>query len=126
SADAGDGDSAAAGLLNSLWRGGSWATFCALVVLQGYLALQLFGPEDAWSAMTDDAPVIDGRHPLHYYHATLSAQAWQRSHAFVCYDPLIQAGYPKSPLFDGGGRPVELAALLVTGETHPHVYKVAV
>src|SRR5262245_46179232 len=113
SPDATDCAPAAAGYRASLRRGGSWAIFGALLVLQGYLALQLFGPADAWSALTDDAPITDGRHPLHYYHATLSAKAWERSHAVVCYDPLFQAGYPKTPVFDGGGRPVELAALFV-------------
>jgi len=125
SADVSAGDPAAAGSPTSFRRVGSWAAFGALLILQGYLALQLFGSHDAWSAMTDDAPIIDGRHPLHYYHSTLSAQAWQRSHAFICYDPLFQAGYPKSPVFDGGGRPVELVSLFVSGEMHPHVYKLA-
>src|SRR5206468_5343848 len=94
--------------------------------LQAYLALHVFGSTDPWSAMTDGAPITDGRHPLHYYHARLFGQAWQRSHAFVCYDPLFQAGYPKTPVFDGGGRPAELAALFVRGDFDPCAYKLAV
>jgi hypothetical protein len=117
---------APAGYRASLRRAGSWMTFCALLIVQGYLALQLFGPDNAWSALADDAPITDGRHPLHYYHSTLSAQAWQRSRAVVCYDPLFQAGYPKTPVFDGGGRPLELAALFVGGQMKPHIYKLAV
>src|SRR5262245_55349667 len=84
SAEAGESDSVHGASIppaeyrDSLLRGASWAAFCALVILQGYLALQLYGPDNAWSAMTDDAPITDGRHPLHLYHASLSAQAWHR------------------------------------------------
>src|SRR5207248_4164669 len=97
---------------------------CALLGAHGNLALQLFGPAASWDAVWDDEPVVSGRHPLHYYHAGLSALAWQRSHSFVCFDPTFQAGYPKTPVFDGGGRPAELVLVLAGGEDKIAAYKI--
>src|SRR5262245_61526755 len=85
---------------------------CALLAVQARLSLQLFGPIDPQSAIWDDVPILSGRHPLHLYHASLSAEAWHRSRALVCFDPTFQAGYPKSPVYDGGGRPAQMAALV--------------
>src|SRR5205823_11326689 len=107
-----------------LARAAAGVLACALLAAHGHLALQLFGPAASWDAVWDDEPVVSGRHPLHYYHAGLSALAWQRSHSFVCFDPTFQAGYPKTPVFDGGGRPAELSALFAGGPIRPRVYKV--
>ena len=43
--------------------------------------------------------------------------------ATTCYDPQFQAGYPKTPVFDGGSRPAELFLLLSGGRYRPAAYK---
>src|SRR5262245_54235079 len=95
----------------------------ALVFAQAGLALALFGTNRAWSAVTDDRPVLSGRHPLHLYHGTLGAAAFRTSRTATCYDPAFQAGYPKTPVFDGGSRPAEVFALLGGRGYNPAAYK---
>jgi hypothetical protein len=95
----------------------------ALVVAQAGLALALFGPARSWAAVTDDRPILSGRHPLHLYHATLGATAFRDHGATTCYDPHFQAGYPKTPVFDGGCRPAELFLTLGGGAYSPAAYK---
>src|SRR5262249_48504647 len=91
----------------------AWLVAAAVgVVAQAGLALALFGPGRQWDAVTDDRPVLSGRHPLHQYHGSLGASAFRTSRSTTCYDPAFQAGYPKTPVFDGGSRPAELFALL--------------
>ena len=76
------------------------------------LALSLFG---GWAGVTDANPVVAGRHPLHLVHGTLGADAFRARFETSCYDPRFQAGYPKTPVFDGGSRPAELALTLFPG-----------
>jgi hypothetical protein len=95
----------------------------ALMIAQAGLVLALFGPGRAWSAVTDDRPVLSGRHPLHLYHGTLGAAAFRDHGATTCYDPSFQAGYPKTPVFDGGSRPAELFLWLGGGTYRPAAYK---
>ena len=95
----------------------------ALVFAQAGRALALFGPDRAWSAVTDDRPVLSGRHPLHLYHGMLGAAAFDDRGATTCYDPHFQAGYPKTPVFDGGSRPAELFFFLGGGSYRPAAYK---
>jgi hypothetical protein len=95
----------------------------ALVLAQAGLALALFGPSRAWSAVTDDRPVLSGRHPLHLYHGALGAGAFRDRGATTCYDPHFQAGYPKTPVFDGGSRPAELFLCLGGCSYRPAAYK---
>jgi len=94
-----------------------------LVVAQAGLALALFGPERS-AALLDDRPVLSGRHPLHLYHGTLGARALHERGATTCYDPGFQAGYPKTPVFDGGCRPAELFLAVAGGHYRPAAYKV--
>jgi hypothetical protein len=94
-----------------------------LVVAQAGLALALFGPARPWAAITDDRPVLSGRHPLHLYHGTLGAAAFRDHGATTCFDPRFQAGYPKTPVFDGGSRPAELFLMLGGGKYRPAAYK---
>src|SRR5262249_52437727 len=84
----------------------------------------LFGPEDPWERLLDDQPVLSGSHPLHLYHGFLGAQALRDRGSLVCYDPSFQAGYPRTPLFDGGCRPAALFLLLAGGDFDPAAYKV--
>jgi hypothetical protein len=92
-----------------------------LLLAQAGFALTLFGPDRSWAAVADDRPVLSGRHPLHQYHATLGASAFRHRGATTCYDPAFQAGYPKTPVFDGGCRPAELFFAL--GGSRPAAYK---
>ena len=95
----------------------------ALVIAQAGLALALFGPEHPWTAVTDERPILSGRHPLHLYHGTLGASAFAARGVTTCYDPQFQAGYPKTPVFDGGSRPAELFLFLGGGRYRPAAYK---
>jgi hypothetical protein len=94
-----------------------------LLLLQGAITLGLFGPADHWQRLTDDRPVVSGRHPLHLYHGLLGARHWLRDGSFSAYDPAFQAGYPKSPAFDAGCRPAELLFLGIGGRYRPAAYK---
>lgn len=87
-----------------------WLPVLILILIgQAGLALERFG---SWSAVTDDRPLLDGRHPLHLYHGTLGAETFRQRYATACFDPAFQAGYPKTPVFDGGCRPAELMIYL--------------
>lgn len=94
-----------------------------LVLAQAGLALALFGPDRSFAGVADDRPVLSGRHPLHLYHGWLGAEHFRRRAATTCYDPYFQAGYPKTPVFDGGCRPAELFLWLAGGEYRPAAYK---
>jgi hypothetical protein len=95
----------------------------AVVVAQAGLALALFGPGRSWDAVGDERPILSGKHPLHLYHGTLGASAFRHTRNAACYDPAFQAGYPKTPVFDGGSRPAELFALLGGSGYSPAAYK---
>jgi hypothetical protein len=95
----------------------------ALLAWQAWLTLSLFGP-DPWRALLDDEPIVSGRHPLHLYHGYLGARSFFDRGSLCCYDPSFQAGYPKTPVFDGGSRPAELFLILAGGAYRPAAYKV--
>jgi hypothetical protein len=95
-----------------------------LLFWQGWVTLTLFGHEDAWQALTDDRPIVSGRHPLHLYHGYLGARSLRERGTPSCYDPAFQAGYPKTPVFDPGSRPAELFLTLVGGRFKPEAYKI--
>lgn len=94
-----------------------------LIVVQGFLTLQLLGAAGPFTPLLDDQPVVSGRHPLHQYHGYLGARALIQQGGMSCYDPTFHAGYPKTPVFDSGSRPAELLSLLAQGEFHPSAYK---
>lgn len=107
---------------NGFRRSPLWLVVLAgLVACQGWLTLQLFGADDSLEQLTNDAPILDGRHPLHYYHGLLGNRVWHERRATMCYDPAFQAGYLKTPIFDGGSRPAEL--FLFLGGPAPGSYK---
>src|SRR5436190_166536 len=72
----------------------------ALLTWQGWLALGLFG-DDPVAAVLDDRPILSGKHPQHLYLGALGAEALCRHSRTCAYDPGFQAGYPKTPIFDG-------------------------
>jgi hypothetical protein len=93
----------------------------ALLIGQGWLTLRLFTPSLSIDALTNDEPVVSGRHALHYYHGMLGAKAQEEYGSGSCYDPAYQAGYPKTPVFDGGSRPSEFVQII--GGTSASAYK---
>jgi hypothetical protein len=95
----------------------------ALVIAQIGLGLALFSADRSWAAVLDDRPILSGRHPLHLYHGTLGAVSFRDRGVTTCYDPQFQAGYPKTPVFDGGSRPAELFLFLGGGTYRPAAYK---
>jgi len=95
----------------------------ALMLAQIGLGLALFCSHRSWAAILDDRPIISGRHPLHEYHGTLGALSFRNRGVTTCYDPQFQAGYPKTPVFDGGSRPAELFLYLGGGTYRPAAYK---
>src|SRR5438132_3320749 len=95
-----------------------------LMAWQAWMTVGLFGGADAWDNVRDDRPIVSGRHPLHLYHGHLGAKAFLKNGSTSCYDPSFQAGYPKTPVFDGGSRPAELFLLLAGGEYRPDAYKI--
>ena len=103
-----DGPAAAGFRRSPLWL----VVLAGLVAGQAWLTLQLFGNDNALDQLTNDAPILDGRHPLHFYHGLLGNRVWHERRATMCYDPAFQAGYLKTPIFDGGSRPAELFLFL--------------
>src|SRR5262245_38403890 len=97
-----------------------------LLAWQVWMTLGLFGREEAWENLRDERPVVSGRHPLHLYHGLLGAKAFLKNGSTSCYDPAFQAGYPKTPVFDGGSRPAELFLLLAGAEYRPDAYKIGI
>ena len=96
-----------------LRRSPGWLFVLALlVVAQGWLTFHLFGPGLPIDRITSDDLVMDGRHPLHFYHGRLGNRTWHERQATTCYDPAFQAGYLKTPIFDAGSRPAELFFLI--------------
>ncbi|HEY1859344.1 MAG TPA: hypothetical protein VGG61_03265 [Gemmataceae bacterium] len=95
-----------------------------LMVWQGWMTLTLFGDAKPWQCLLDEQIILSGRHPLHLYHGYLGALSLKDHGSASCYDPSFQAGYPKTPIFDGGSRPAELFLLLAGASFRPAAYKV--
>src|SRR6266851_472941 len=95
-----------------------------LMVWQGWMTLTLFGDARPWQCLLDEQIILSGRHPLHLYHGYLGALSLKDRGSASCYDPNFQAGYPKTPIFDGGSRPAELFLLFGGASFRPAAYKV--
>lgn len=94
-----------------------------LLLAQAGLAVAFFGP-DFPASLRDDRPIVSGRHPLHLYHGYLGSQTFFRTGSTACFDPAFQAGYPKTPVFDGGSRPAEFFLAIAGGGYKPPAYKI--
>lgn len=102
-----------------------WILVVAVLLIgQAWLTLRLFSPDLSLDRILDDEPIVSGQHPLHYYHGSLGAKTWVERGTSSCFDPAYQAGYPKTPVFDGGSRPAEFFLLL--GGSRPAAYKFGV
>jgi hypothetical protein len=95
----------------------------ALLAWHGWMTLALFDAQRPWERLRDGDPVVSGRHALHLYHGRLGAAALLERGSLSCYDPAFHAGYPKTPVFDGGSRPAELAPALAGAKCSPAAYK---
>ncbi len=95
---------------------------CVVALVVGQLGLtdQLFGGREG---VRDARPIVAGRHPLHFYHGLLGAETFRQRVSTACFDPNFQAGYPKTPVFDGGCRPAELVLYLGGEQAGPAAYK---
>ena len=78
--------------------------FVAVVAAQAALAVASLGGREA---VFDGQPILTGRHPMHLVHGSLGARTVREFGTTSCYDPSFQAGYMKTPVFDGGCRPAE-------------------
>ena len=98
------------------------ALLVGLFAWQAWMTLSLFGPEDHWSNLLDDRPILDGSHPANLYLSTLGAQALAATGNSCCYDLNFQVGYPRTPIINGGR--VGQIFLLAAGATYqPAAYK---
>src|SRR3954469_18655623 len=102
-----------------------WPVLLGLLAWQGWITLSLFGPDRPWDSLLDDRPILSGRHPLHLYHGYLGARSLYDRGTLCCFDPAFQAGYPKTPVFDSGSRPAEVALALAGARYSPAAYKLA-
>ncbi len=106
------------------WTLPRWAFLLAAAALcawQGWLTLALFG-DDPWEDILNDRPIVSGVHPQHLYIGSLGAHGLTVQGRTVVYDFAFQAGWPKTPIFDGG-RLAELFLLLGGGSYQPAAYK---
>ncbi len=87
------------------------------------MTLSLFGPDEPWSRLGDDRPILDGSHPANLYVSTLGAQALLATGNSCCYDTNFQIGYPRTPIINGSR--VGEIFLLAAGATYqPAAYKI--
>ena len=88
---------------------------------QGWLTLALFG-DDPWRQILSNQPIVSGVHPQHLYIGSLGADGLLAQWRTIVYDFAFQAGWPKTPIFDGG-RLAELFLVLGGGSYQPAAYK---
>jgi len=89
----------------------------------GWMTLSLFGTELPWERLLDDQPVISGSNAANFYLGMVGAKARLATGSDVCYDPAIDAAYPRTPIFNGS-RLSELFLLAAGGEYSPQAYKI--
>src|SRR5438552_11554569 len=98
---------------SAFWDHRYWNVVLTLLLLwQGWLTVTLFGLHNPVEHIFSDAPIVSGKHPLHLYHGYLGAHSFYKTGSLCCYDPNFQAGYPKTPVFDGASRPAELFLII--------------
>ncbi len=102
-----------------------WLGAAGLILLigwQAWLTVGLFGEGYPWPHLWDAEPLISGAHPQHLYVGTIGAAAIKATGRPCAYDPNFQAGYPKTPIFNGA-RLAEVFLLLGGGTWQPAAYK---
>ena len=102
-----------------------WAIpLLGLIAWQAWMTLGLFGADSPWQGLRDQRPIVSGRHPFHFYQSYLVSRSLLERTTVCCFDPAFQAGYPKTPVFDGGDRPATLFLTLAGGSFKPAPYKI--
>jgi uncharacterized protein YkuJ len=99
------------------------ALLIVLVGWQGWMTLSLFGPEEPWSRLVADKPILDGSHPANLYLSTLGAQAWAATGRCCCYDANFQVGFPRTPIINGS-RVGQIFMLAAGAHYEPAAYKI--
>jgi hypothetical protein len=94
----------------------AWLGLLLVLLTQIFCVLHVFGGIANGYRVWTDQPILCGKHPLHTYHGLIGSESWRRSGSGSCYDPTFQAGYAKTPIFDSGSRPAELACRLLPGQ----------
>lgn len=103
----------------------AYLVLAALIVYQAWMALGLFGASAPWRTLLDEQPILSGLHPQHFYIGNLGAEALQRNGRSCCYDIFFQAGFPKTPIFNGSRVPELL--IYIAGRGHrAAAYKIGV
>jgi hypothetical protein len=92
-----------------------WIPLLVLLLLaawHGVLTLRLFGGNAAEivTGLTDERPVVAGRHALHGHWGRLGTVRGKDRLSVVGYEPAFLAGCPQTPWFDSGSRPAEVFA----------------
>ncbi|MCS7046435.1 MAG: hypothetical protein NZO58_08775, partial [Gemmataceae bacterium] len=108
----------------------NWARCCLAAVAvaglfawHGWLTLGLFGDSYPWPNLTNEEPVLSGRHPQHQYLGCIGAEAIAKTGRPCAYVPDFQAGFPKTPIFNGS-RLAEVFYYLGGIGHSPRAYKI--
>src|SRR5262249_37435146 len=88
-----------------------------------WMTLTLFGERAEWESLLDERPVVCGRHPQYLALGIQGAQSLAAGGSGSCYDPSGDAGYPKTPIFNGS-RFAEIFLWLAGGGYQPTAYKI--
>src|SRR5690242_7662258 len=94
-----------------------------LTAWHGWMTLSLFGRESPWERLTSAEPVLSGKHAANLYLGLLAANARLATGSGCCYDPSFQAGYPRTPVFEGS-RLSEVFLLAAGGDYQADAYKI--
>jgi len=103
----------------------AYLVLAALMLYQSWMALGLFGSEAPWRRLLNEQPLLSGLHPQHFYLGTLGADALLSRGKTCCYDTNFQAGYPKTPIFNGS-RIAELLLYVADEHHRAAAYKIGV
>ncbi|MCI0682915.1 MAG: hypothetical protein L0Y71_12500 [Gemmataceae bacterium] len=107
-----------------LWNLAWVAALTVVLAWQAWLTLGLFGAYP-WRQLLDDQPIISGAHPQHLHFGKVGAEALRNTGRPCAYDPAFQAGYPKTPIFNGS-RLAEVFLYAGGGNYRPAAYKLGV
>src|SRR5882724_8280531 len=100
-----------------------WAlAWLALLGWQFWLTLGLFGPEP-FARIADQSYIANGAHPQHLSLGTIGSQTFHEHGHTTAFVPGNDAGFLKTPIFDGS-RLAEVFLILGGGGYRPEAYKI--
>lgn len=94
-----------------------------LLVWHAWMVLGLFGPWPVWERLTNDEPIVTGKHPANLYLGMVAARALAATGDCCCYDPAYNAATPVTPIY-GGSRLAQLFLLAGGADYQPAAYKI--